>query len=202
MREEWDIDIETIKVILQAATLLSVIVGLGFTYRQLGLLKDQLSLFGVSYEDVHDWNRRKAAQEAIDDMVPRLSTDTPLLDEKFKILTKHDRIPLDDISKEFGNDYLVRGALNRRLNYFESLAAGAHQGVFDEEVIKNSYQQLIKITLNQFSEYISHLRTNGYDEFCLDIEGMTERWDELDKKKQQRDNLGHTSIRARKSKGG
>ena len=187
--------IETIKVLLQAATLITVLAGLGFTYWQ-------VRLFRISHEDLHDWNRRQAAQEAIDEMVPRLSNDIPLIDEKFQILTNHDRIPLDTIIKECENGPAVRGALNRRLNYFESLAAGVHQGVFDEEVIKNAYQQLIKITLNQFSEYIDHLRGRGYSAFCLDIEGMTERWDEADKKIHLRDKLGHTSIRARKSSGG
>lgn len=126
-------DTETKRVALQAATLITVLVGLGFTYWQ-------LHLFRKAQEDLYDWNRRHAAQEAIDDMVPRLSSDTLMLDEKFNILTEHDRISLDEIKRECENDKAVRGALNRRLNYFESLAAGVHQGVFDEKIIKNSYR--------------------------------------------------------------
>ena len=99
----------------------------------------------------------------------------PLIDEKFQILTNHDRILLEKILKECESDPTVRGALNRRLNYFEPLASGVHQGVFDEEVIKNSYQELIRITLKQFGAYIEHLQGRGYSAFCVDIEGMTKR---------------------------
>jgi hypothetical protein len=194
--ENWEAGtIETIKVLLQAATFITLLVGLGFTFWQ-------VRLFRISHEDLHDWNRRHAAQKATDEMVPRLSKDTLLIEEKFQILTNHDRIPLKTILEECKKDPAVRGALNRPLNYFESLASGVHQGVYDELLIKNSYQQLIGITLNQFSAYIDHLRGRGYSTFCTDIEGMTKRWEQEDNKINQRDKLGQTSIRARKSKGG
>lgn len=190
-------NIETTKVILQAATLLAVILGLSLTIYQ-------LHLFRMSYADLHDWNRRKAAQEAIDDMVPRITNDTPLLNRKFEILTKNDPIKLELIEKECSKDDDLRLAIHKRLNYFESLAAGVQQGVFDEEVIKNSYRHLFANTFSQFSEYINHTRSNGFREMWSDLEDMTERWKKEDEAKSPRATTGsgHTSIRARKTRGG
>ena len=186
----WDWDIETTKVILQAATLFALVLGLGFTVYQ-------LHLFRKSYVDIHDWNRRKAAQEAIDDMVPRITSDTPLLDSNFKILTKNDPIKLELISEKCEKDDSVRLAIHKRLNYFESLAAGVQQGVFDEEVIKNSYQHLLTYTRRQFSEYIDHYRSHRFKEMWSDLEDMSERWDQKDREKAPR-----AKIRASKTRGG
>lgn len=83
--------IQLIQVILQGLALLTLVAGLGFTIYQ-------LYLFRISYTGLHDWNRRKTDQEAIDVMVPRIASDSPLMHEKFEILTKHDPLELGHIA--------------------------------------------------------------------------------------------------------
>jgi hypothetical protein len=90
----------------------------------------QLKLLRITYRDLHDWNRRKAAQDAIDNM-QGIADDTPLLDDKFKIMERNDPIPLVQIRQECEADSHVRTVLHRRLNYFESLAVGVNQAVLD-----------------------------------------------------------------------
>ena len=102
-----------------------MVVGLGFTIRQLALTTHQLDMLKKTNIDLHDWNRRKAAQKAIDDMVPRIASDTPLLDHTFHILTNNGAtIPLETIEKACENNKSVRLAIHQRLNCFESLASG------------------------------------------------------------------------------
>lgn len=188
-------DIESVKVTLQAATLLAVVVGLGFTFYQVRLLR-------LSYVDLHDWNRRKAAQDAVE-RIEVISKDTPLLNQKFRILTESNRIPLQDILCECEGDQEVRMALNRRLNYFQSLAGGIQQGVFDEEIIRHSYENVFRRTYNQFREYIDYRRDNAGRETWRDFVNITGRW-ETDNDPSPRASTGFDSTlpRASKSKGG
>lgn len=162
-------DIESVKVALQAATLLAVVVGLGFTFYQVRLLRK-------SYVDLHDWNRRKAAQDAVE-RIEVISRDTPLLHQKFRILTENTPIPLQDILRECENDDAVRVAINRRLNYFQSLAIGMEQRVFDKAIIRRSYENIFRRTHNQFKEYIEHRRDIGGRETWRDFVNTTGQWE-------------------------
>ena len=190
-----------------------MVVGLGFTIRQLALTTHQLDMLKKTNIDLHDWNRRKAAQKAIDDMVPRIASDTPLLDHTFHILTNNGAtIPLETIEKACENNKSVRLAIHQRLDWFESLASGVQQGVFDEEVIKNYYQHLIADTYAHFEEYILQRRKSeraktiwmDLEGMWMDLEGMNERWCKQDKEKPARSKTGHapTTIRASKTRGG
>ncbi len=79
------------------------------------------------------------------------------------------------------------------------------QGVFDEEVIKDAYQQVFQNTHNQFSEYVRHRKNSVAFDAWVDFEGIIERWDQEDKAKNpRRKPTGADShlIRAKKSKGG
>lgn len=190
-------DIETTKVVLQAAALIVLLVGLLLTIRQIRLLR-------LSYVDLHDWNRRKAAQDAVDN-VEHIAADTPLLDGKFQIMSKNDPIALKSILGACESTVEVQTAIHRRLNWFESLAGGVKQGVFDEEVIKDAYQRVFRSTHRQFSEYIDHRRNaDSYDAWS-EFGDMIERWDQEDKasasRRKQTGAVDHP-IRARKSKGG
>ncbi len=84
-------DIATVKLVLQALTLLAIVVGLGFTFYQLHLLRK-------TYVDAHDWNRRKAAQDAAL-QTSQLAQDMDLLHRTFEIRTRLDPLPLKRISQ-------------------------------------------------------------------------------------------------------
>lgn len=147
-----------------------MLLGLYLTLRQIRLLTD-------SYKDLHDWNRRKAAQDAADD-VEHTTKDTPLLDETLEITTRRETIPLKTIQEEIEKNSELRRAINRRLNFYEGLAAGIHQRVFDEGVIRHAYENLFRRTHIQFKEYIDHRRNVGDKETWENFIKTTEKWNE------------------------
>jgi hypothetical protein len=163
------LDTNTIKLILQAATLVTLVIGLWLTIRQLRLLKD-------SYVEQHDWNRRKAAQDAIESSLLRISEDTALLEAKFKIRTgTPDPISLKEIQEEC-KDPAVEEALRRRLNTLEGLAVGVNQGTLDEEIVKAGFESIFKRTHSFFKEYIEH-RRHYIARAYRDFEILYESWE-------------------------
>jgi hypothetical protein len=150
---------------------------LGLLKDQLGLLENQLGLLKDSYVNAHDWNRRKAAQDAIA-TTQFVAEDTPLLNEKFEVLTSADTRPLEDVRRECNDNVKVRLALHRRLNLLETFAVGVNQAVLDEDVIKAAYSGLFARTLNQFKEYIVHRRNTGIQHAWVEFERLAKKWEE------------------------
>jgi hypothetical protein len=161
--------LDIIRILLQIATPAILAIGLWLTLRQLRLLRQ-------SYVDQHDWNRRKAAQDAIQTTQKSIGEDTPLLNEKFQVMTSYDTIPLDQIRDECDADPKVRMAIHRRLNTFEELAVGVHQGVFDEDVLNAAYKEVFRRTRNRFREYIDHRRSIGTDAAWKEFDNLTQEW--------------------------
>lgn len=188
--------IEVVKLILQGLTLLTVVVGLVFTIYQLHLLRrsyvdahDQLHLLRQSYVDAHEWNRRKAAQEAIE-TVRDLADDTPLLDEKFQIMSRNHPHSLEQVTAECDASGEVRTALHKRLNHFEMMAIGVKQGVLDEQVVKEAYKVMLRRSVNLFCHYIEHRRNTGNPEAWLTFETLSKKWVEEERSSQPRKRTG------------
>ena len=160
---------EIFRVALQGITLLIASLGVWLTVRQLGLLT-------ASYRDLHEWNRRKAAYDALENFVKEVSPDIPLLEQHFKILTSNDEIPLNEIQKKIDGDPNLRGALHKRLNCFEALAVAVYEGVLDERVIKSSLEPAFKRAMSQFRAYINHRRANGYPTGWIILEQISDKW--------------------------
>lgn len=174
--------IEIVKLSLQGLTLIAVVAGLFLTIRQLRIL-------GQTYVDFHDWNRRKAAQEAIE-TVRTLAEDTPLLDEKFQIMTTNDTIPREQVTNACDESGAVRSALHKRLNHFEQIAIGVEQKVLDEQVIKSAYKTMFQRTIVQFKEYIVHRRNRGNRSAYLVMETLSNRWTAEEQRSQPREQTG------------
>jgi hypothetical protein len=172
-------DIETIKALLQGATLLILLIGLWLTIRQLQLLTK-------SNVDQHDWNRRKAAQDAVVSSTREIEKDTLLLDDKFKIMSRTDPFSLDEIRQQLNADEKVKIALNKRFNTLEALALGVHQGVFDEEVVKTGYRMLFRRTLLLFRAYMEHRRnTTGSPRVWREVDTLSQEWEEEEHRRRQ-----------------
>jgi hypothetical protein len=163
------LDIATIRLSVQIATFAILLIGLWLTLRQLRLLRK-------SYVDQHEWNRRKAAQDAIENTQKAIGEDTFLLDAKFKIMTSYDTIPRTQILDECDADPKVRIAIHRRLNTFEILALGVKKGVYDEDVLKAAYKEVFRRTLNRFREYIEQRRNLETDLLWAQFEKLTQDW--------------------------
>jgi|SRR5829696_7722712 len=163
-------DIEVVKVLLQALTLVAIVAGLAFTGRQLKLLKD-------SFYDTHDWNRRKAAQDAVHETQQRLANDMNLLQEAFQTRTSSSQLSLNEIEEAFAANEQVRVALHKRLNNFETLAIGIEQKVLDEQVIKDAYRVMFRRTRRRLKEYIDARKERNEDAWKV-LERVSQRWEE------------------------
>ena len=95
----------------------------------------QLSLTLQVQKQNHDWNRRNAAQQATLDY-PAKVTGAEKLNKALKYSVAKEPIPLATIAEKFEEDEELRIICHRLLNYYESLAVGVEQLVYDETVIK------------------------------------------------------------------
>lgn len=170
---------ESFKVILQIITILIAGVGISIAIYQLRLLR-------VTYCDFHDWNRRKAALEAVNKVFTAVAGDTPLLQDKFQILSSSDEIPLDRVRHECETDPKVRAALHRRLNFLEGLAIGIDQKVLDEMVVQKAFEPVCIKTVCQFKKYIEHRRNTGSQDAWKDLDDLCVKWQEAKTKSPKR----------------
>lgn len=168
MTGDWD-SIEVSKLLLQLLIVFVATVGLYLTVRQLRLLTQ-------SYRDLHDWNRRKAAQDALDRFVTTQEENTALLDQVFSILSSNDPIPLDKVREECERQHPVRAALHRRLNYFEHLTIGVREGVLDESILRRACEPVFKRCVRQFRPYMDHRRESGSKDAWTELEALSMEW--------------------------
>jgi len=160
---------EIVKVGLQIVTILVAVIGIGIAIHQLRLLY-------FTYRDLHDWNRRKAALDAVEKVVNELAEDTPLLEENFQIMVKSDEIPIEQVRQKCDTNPKVRTALHRRLNYLECLAIGVDQGVLDEMVIEKAFEPVYNRTVTQFKRYLEHRRNTGFADAWVILERLSLKW--------------------------
>ena len=62
------------------------------------------------------------------------------------------------------------------LNFFEGLAFGVNHRVYDEKLIQDAYDDVMKLTLFQFKDYINHHRHAGHANAWLEVEQLLVRW--------------------------
>jgi hypothetical protein len=161
-------DVEIAKLVLQGVSSAGVVVALLFTARQL-----QIAV--AAYRDLHEWNRRKAAQEAISEY-RNLSADTIVLDRAFRILSDNSPVPIETTLAAFAQDPEVRVSLHRVLNYFENLANGIRHKVLDDPLIKSYFRTNIESYLRQFEPYINHQRAANNVNACSELENLLNTW--------------------------
>ena len=121
----------------------------------------------------HDWNRRLAAQEALRHFNYSL-LDSPLR-EKFDYLTLKRAIPLQEILEAFNQNATLRSNAHQLLNYYESLARGINQGIFDEEVIKVARKNAMSMNVIAFQHYITDRRTIS-PKAWLELTDIVQKW--------------------------
>jgi hypothetical protein len=105
-----------------------------------------------------------------------IQADHFLLHEKFRVMESSDPIPLQAVRDACTADSNVRSALHRRLNYFEALAVGCRNHVYDESIVKAALETLFTNTLSQFQPYVDHRRVNGSAGFGLEFETLSIKW--------------------------
>ncbi len=159
----WN-SLEIAKLALQGAAL--IVAGFGLR---------QFNVAVAAYRDLHDWNRRKAAQDAVD-RYKDIQDDNLVLHTHFNVMESAAELELRQVEALCSQDPLIRKAVHRRLNYFEALATGCKQGVYDEDVIRIALESLFRRSLGQFRAYIVHRRNVGAKDLWIEFEALSNRW--------------------------
>ena len=148
----------------------------------------QLYLLRKVNKGTHDWNRRISAQNAISSIYANLK-DRYLLNEKFEYLDIKSPIPLEEINKVFLNDNNLRLICDDLLNYYEMLARGVFEKIYDRKVIENARKSTMIQTFNAFSLYIKDQR-NYIPDVWNNMEAIVNDWKSDDTKLPDRKKTG------------
>lgn len=163
----------------------------GFVYAGIQLKKttEQLRTAYKINESDHDWNRRKAAQDALKEY--NQSIISIELQSEFDYLNCVESIPLKKIEEGFNKHQNLRAELHKLLNFYEGLARGIFQKVYDEEVIKAARYNAMKKVFRAFNSYITHRREKSSSLFAWsDLESLLVRW-KADEKNETRRSATH-----------
>ncbi len=172
-----------VAILIQLVTVLL----LGYTCL---MAKRQVNAVYETLKANHEWNRRKAAQDALLQRPQRVS-NSKLLDETFRYLdTTSDQFPLEVVKEACQKNPEVKRALHSFLNYYEGLARGVQQEVYDDEVVRIACRGIMKRTLERYRGYIADRRKmSPHKEAWTQMEKLCKKWDEkeeLEKSKQSR----------------
>lgn len=159
---------QTVQLSLQAVSACAVVIALTFTARQIRLL-------AANYRDLHEWNRRKAAQDASEKWGD-FAEDAIRLSEAFHFDKHHHVANLETIVELFGANKTLEASLHRILNYLETLAIGVRNGVFDEEIIKFGFRLIMPRTLRRYGPYVDH-RRDKVGQVWIELSELVQRWE-------------------------
>jgi len=161
---------EVLKLILQTLSLVFIGLSLLYAGKQLKLLKK-------THADNHDWNRRKAAQDAAMLRQKRFTTENiRLINEELDYLNSSDPIPLKTFKAKVKSEPNLKGACHNFLNYYEALARGVNQRIYDEEVTKEALKTVMTKAFNRFFPYIQHRRSTLNPEAWSNLENLVNKW--------------------------
>lgn len=166
----------------EAGGLVAVIVGLWFAGVQFKQGRLALEHTAQSHEEEYLWRRKIAAQEAL----ASYSSSVVLSDLQKQLnyleIGRRGCIDLDELEQKLEASPDLRADLHRLLNYYEALARGVLQGLYDDEVIKAGRRGAMNRAYSGFECYIVKRRDSGSPNAWIDFETLIRRWDEADGK--------------------
>ena len=186
-------DFEKYSLILGLLNLFLLLVGFIFAYFQLRGAKIEIRTLNAHHADNHDWNRRYAAQEALRNYNYSLLSSP--LQTSFDYLNSLDSIPVSQIEEKFAENTELQSDLHQLLNYYEALARGINQGIFDENVIKSARRNAMVRCERSFRNYIEKRRQNVSPRAWIELSHITMKWAREDSDVELRPLTGDTELR-------
>ena len=169
--------------IAKIISLLFLVISILYAGRQLKLLR-------LTHADNHDWNRRFAAQKAINEM-QKIMPMTVRINEVFGHENTLEAIPFEKVKEVFKSDKKLQTELHQVLNAYEALARGILQGIYDEEVVYEGRRSAMIKVYEQFLPYIRNRRTVMQQNCLYDMtETMVNRWKARISQRVDREKLG------------
>lgn len=164
-------DVDSIAVIIAAAGLLVTAVSAFLAY--------------LTFRAQHKWSRRKAAQEATLLFNQRVK-GRDLLKEHLDYVSSFDPIPLAQLDEKFGEEPELKPAVHSLLNYFEMLARGINQHIYDEEIVRTAWKGAMIRAIDRFRPYIKRRRKQSSKNAWRELEGIVDEWRHRDTKVSRR----------------
>ena len=175
---------ELSSLIISGITALITLGGLAYAGVQIKKTKEQIqAAYKVNTAD-HDWNRRMASQAALKEYNQSILSSA--LQSEFDYLNCVESIPLSNIQEAFGKHPDLQSELHQLLNFYESLARGVFQNIYDEEVIKAGRRSAMMKALRAFNSYIESRRKTSSPTAWTDLESIVAQWILEEKGKAQR----------------
>ncbi len=166
--ELWTIGLGLINILLVAVGFIVAIIQLHGT-------KKELRTIHIIDEQQHDWNRRIAAQEALQNYDHTWYSGP--LQEHFDYFNRSEPIPVGDIKSKFKAESGLQADLIKLLNFYESLCRGINQNIFDEEVIKVARRRAMTKAHDSFKAYIEYRRKNANPKAWWELTSIVNKWE-------------------------
>ena len=158
---------ETLQIIIRATTLLVVIVSAYLTIKQ-------LRLNAVIFQDDHEWKRRNASNEIIQQI--NECEHNIRLNDIFQLSTNYTPLKLDLIEDKIQEDHTVQNSIHKVLNDYEGLAVGINQGLYDEEVIRYLREYAMTRVYANLEEYINKRRLTHTMDAWKNYHNLIKKW--------------------------
>lgn len=176
---------EKITIALSILSFLTILVGLIYgalqlknAAAQLQGAAEQLGLTKEIHRENHEWSRRLAAQEALREY--SYSVVSGPLQEEFDYLNITEPLSLASIEQKFGEHRSLQKDLHQLLNFYEGLARGINQGLFDEEIVKSARKNSIVMADKSFQNYIAKRRTEMNSTAWRQLSSIASKWESED----------------------
>jgi len=156
-------------IIIQAISTSILAISVIYAGRQITLLRKQ-------HGENHDWNRRIAAQQAIREY-REIQASIEDLSHHFDYHNRTEGVAADNFNKKFEEVKHLQTSLHTALNYFEGLARGVRQGIYDEEVVKNAFHGSMISVYECFKYYICSRRKKWDNQkLWFELEALIDKW--------------------------
>lgn len=155
-------------------------IGVFLTFIQVKKIKER-------QKEDYDWNKRIEAQKALEGFPRR---EAQKLRTVFGYETNKDyTISLEKIEKKFEEDSEVKSSLGIYLDFFEGIACGVNQKIYDEPVIKTNYKTAMIRAYYRFQNYIRKGRGNDFSSLYSELENLVKKWESNDKENTKRNEV-------------
>lgn len=136
----------------------------------------EVKLLRVQHQDNHDWNRRLAAQQAVREY-KEIQFMVEALSVHFDYHHRKEGIPTLDFEAKLKEIAGLQSNLHTVLNYFEGLARGIRQGIYDEELIRVAFRGHMLRVYESFRYYIEGNRQKlGNPKIWVELEDLVDAW--------------------------
>jgi hypothetical protein len=167
--------------VLQASAWMAAIAALFFVSRQ-------LKLATKSYIDLHDWNRRNAAQTLFFDF--NLNFSMTGVQSALNYTNLKLPVEVDALQAKFNDHPQLQIDIAKLLNFFECLAVGIQNGVYDKQIIELGFKGLMQHGWLVFQNYIRYRQVETIYGSWETFVKVIHRWEAEEKAFQERQHTG------------